>query len=1051
MNKDKIKVFLEKNKFLVVVFCTGVIILCLEYIFLNNKVNKKTTSKKIEVSNKASNVAQLTKDEKEFLGINNTTYMSSNPTSNKASNSNKATNNALDKKEETIEKKIEKEKEEKKKEIENENISEDYLEYEKLSDEEKEKVEVIPSKNVVDITELENTDNDEITEIPSKFNLADIMTINKRDQGVYGLCWDFSSSLIAETFMKLNYDKEYDFSEIAMDYLLSNLMYGKTNRIHLGGYITEFFVYEKKLGGLIELKDMNSNYYHDYSKEEYANILSLPRVSLGDYELVAFPQVKLSGFNLYDSSGNKVTEEDLEKYRENMKKHIMTNSAIGILIDGSFSSKNEEDGDDLPNEEYAAVPRDKAFYCTPEECPGTNHAVTIIGWDDNFDRRVFKQVDSKGNVYYPKNDGAFIVANSWDKSIFYYISYEDMQIYGNAVGIRKVDSIDTTKYIKISTLGKMYQDEIYKRFVSGEIFAFNGEDYVSYYNLSLLNTLEFDGIIFTQKDLDDLKIFSGLKYITIKNSNLTDLNFLKDIPSVNVLDFSNNNISDISALEYTKDITMLNLANNRITDISVIGKLKSLTNLNLDNNKITNYNDALSDLYNLTIISLENCGITDLILNRGVYFALNLSGNPSLNIVNNLGSEVLQLDNNNLTDLSILDKIKIEHLKRLSLINNDIKDISKLKSCEKLYNINLSGNKNIENLSILKEIFNKEQNVSDGNSISTFLNGAIKKEIDSSESSKNGTLFLNDCNISDFKMFNDLNVEILSLAYNNITSVDNFSNSKIKELDLSNNDLSNTDVSSLFKNNLTELYLSNTGIKNIEFDGSSNIERLDLSNNDITDASFLSKLNSLYLLSLENNENLNKITDSFGASFINLVNTGVDDTLIDKLDIDNIKFINLSNTKNINDMSTFLDKLYNKVYNKNEELKNKAIEGQEQMFDHYGEKYLKPEIVKQLVEEYVRIELLVNDSTIITKPYTKYLRVYGNYEFTIPTSSDGIIDLGNYENFDIFKIIVDNEIHSLHNVELDSSKTKVKVLGSNPYIELGNSESNKGLFRVSFK
>src|SRR5660397_108005 len=53
-----------------------------------------------------------------------------------------------------------------------------------------------------------------------------------------------------------------------------------------------------------------------------------------------------------------------------------------------------------------------------------NHAITIVGWDDSFDRNKFKQV--------PSGDGAFIVKNNWDQSWgeegYFYISYYDSKL-----------------------------------------------------------------------------------------------------------------------------------------------------------------------------------------------------------------------------------------------------------------------------------------------------------------------------------------------------------------------------------------------------------------------------------------------------------------------------------------------------------------------------------------------------------------------------------------------------------------------------------------------
>lgn len=53
--------------------------------------------------------------------------------------------------------------------------------------------------------------------------------------------------------------------------------------------------------------------------------------------------------------------------------------------------------------------------------PGTNHAITIVGWDDNYSRYNFSTV--------PPGDGAWIVQNSygtsWGNNGYFYISYYD--------------------------------------------------------------------------------------------------------------------------------------------------------------------------------------------------------------------------------------------------------------------------------------------------------------------------------------------------------------------------------------------------------------------------------------------------------------------------------------------------------------------------------------------------------------------------------------------------------------------------------------------------
>ena len=337
--------------------------------------------------------------------------------------------------------------------IKEENYSQVYKEYLKLLEEDDSDREIIPRKQDVPIEKIEEIKdiiNDNGDTIPESFNLADKIDIKVEDQGMYGLCWDFASIKSLETHLALNNLGNYDLSEMHLDYIESDLMYGY-RQLHNGGNFYNFKNYISESGVVLE-SDVP---YREHTEEEYNKFPDMDNVVIVT-ETVDFPSI-------YKGENSNYTDEEIAEFRETVKRHIMTNGGLycGIATpDWGTKYFNDRNSAECFLGDYNDLSKGREF-----------HAVTIVGWDDNYPKENFNE------GMRPQNDGAYIFLNSWGtmygKQGYYYISYEDKYVESDLSGIISTSMDNAYKISSIKNQGiKNYLVNNYRHLFK----KYDGED-----------------------------------------------------------------------------------------------------------------------------------------------------------------------------------------------------------------------------------------------------------------------------------------------------------------------------------------------------------------------------------------------------------------------------------------------------------------------------------------------------------------------------------------------------------------------------------------------
>lgn len=264
-------------------------------------------------------------------------------------------------------------------------------------------VRINETKQNTTITPQDNTNttiNTSNSSLPSKYDLRDFNQVTSvKDQGSDGNCWSFSAIAVVESAILKKYNITYDFSENNMKNIMNKYSFMGNPFKEPNQGDSSFVSMGYLLGWFGPINDTEDPYVSD----------SLISPTLN------------STIHIQDI----VFADDINQ----IKKLIMNIGGASSLI---FAGKD-------PLNLYNIVEDE-------------DHAITLIGWDDNYSRYNFKAKDENGNIVNPPGDGAFILKNSWGTDIgdngYQYISFYDKTFSDHAFAYTVILD-DTKKYENI--------------------------------------------------------------------------------------------------------------------------------------------------------------------------------------------------------------------------------------------------------------------------------------------------------------------------------------------------------------------------------------------------------------------------------------------------------------------------------------------------------------------------------------------------------------------------------------------------------------------------
>lgn len=212
-------------------------------------------------------------------------------------------------------------------------------------------------------------------------------------------------------------------------------------------------------------------------------------------------------------------------------------------------------------------------------------------------------------------------------------------------------------------------------------------------------------------DISSLRSLTSLRQLYVSSCEISDLSPVYGLSSLEVLHASDNSLSGIDGVNALRNLKAIDVGGNMILDASPLGELTGLERISIDYNRVSDLNFLRSHSRN-KIVKLQFSGnpITDtsplcsgrLFDNsRSVYISAGRLGTVDLSFLGDIHAfDELWLDDTDCTQL--FRYVSGKQISRLVASNAGLDDIGWLETVNFTWNLDISGNPGIRNLSALK-------------------------------------------------------------------------------------------------------------------------------------------------------------------------------------------------------------------------------------------------------------------------------------------------------------------------------------------------------------